>query len=82
MLHTLPREVRRCPKVSFAWKLHGNFLVSNIIKHIKGKTNSLRTNKAKVEGVGFPKITIFWWILTKFMVRLAKIGLKKEIKNL
>jgi len=52
------------------------------LSNIKGETNSLRMNKAEVKGVGFPKITIFWWISTKLMMRLAKIGFNEEIKNL
>jgi len=56
--------------------------ISTPSSSIKGKTKSLRTDKAKAKGVGFPKITTFELISTKLMARLAKISLKKEIKNL
>ena len=50
--------------------------------NIRGKTRSLRMDKAEAKGVGFPKVIIFGSISTKLMVRLAKIGSKKEIKDL
>ena len=39
-------------------------------------------DEAEAKGVGFSKITTLGSILTKLMVRLAKIGLKEEVKNL
>jgi len=49
---------------------------------IEGKIKSLRTDKAEAKGVGFPEIIIFGSISSKLTVRLAKIVLKEEIKNL
>jgi len=56
--------------------------ISTPSNNIKGKTKSLRTDKAEAKGVGFPKITTFGSISTKLMARLAKISLNEEIKNL
>ena len=39
-------------------------------------------DKAEAKGVGFPKITTFRSISAKLMVRLFKVGLKKEIKKI
>jgi len=50
--------------------------------NIQGKTYSLRMDEAKAKGVDSLRSPFLGSIPTKLMVRLAKIGLKEEIKNL